>query len=212
MKSKERLPWLCHCCDAVIDQQQCTKLNDDITCLNCGCEIYSCTPVNYHLLAAISISSLILFIPAILLPILSIQFADNENYFSILTTIYELFSSFNIIIALLLTLLVIIMPVIRIFCAIFMSFIILFWHKKQNIFYLALRTFDLLKQWYMFDILLLAVLIANIKLRDFSHIHIHASGMICLIVYVLLELGLSKIINTNIIWRQFSKAIHDAKR
>lgn len=159
-----RLLRTCHCCGLIhrvpesggTMQPHCTRCHSRLTVPGCRVRTASRT-------AAAAVAALILFWPAILLPILKIERLGQTSESSILTGIMELFQHGNWLVGGVVLLFSIVFPLVKIVLLLELS-LFEFLHRRHKA--RTLRLMEHMGRWSMMDVLLLAFMVMLVKLGD----------------------------------------------
>ncbi len=118
--------------------------------------------------AAAALGALILFWPAILMPILEVEKLGIRSRSSILSGIIELFQHESYFVGGIVFLFSILFPLTKIVMLFELSMLNVL-HQRRKLF--TLRVMELLGKWSMMDVMLLAFLVMLVKLGDLVEFH-----------------------------------------
>lgn len=141
--------------------------NSDIICAQCRSHLQQ-TPRGLQQTMALSLAALVLFIPANVLPILSLNRFGYQSESTIWQGVIELWHSGTIGIALIVLLCSILIPLAKI---IGLFYLCCTWNTlppKQNNF--LLKFIEVIGRWSMLDVFLVAILVAVVKLGSFASV------------------------------------------
>jgi paraquat-inducible protein A len=147
---------------------------------------------------ALSISALIFFVLANFFPLVKIEILGHEQFITIIKTISSLFENGFFIVGLILSFLIFVFPLMII--TIYMTiFLLLKLRKGEKLSKELLILLSHISPWSMMDIFLVSILVALVKLIGYAQIHMGIAFW-TLIVFVLLDIYLTRTIHISEIW------------
>jgi paraquat-inducible protein A len=147
---------------------------------------------------ALSISALIFFVLANFFPLVKIEILGHEQFITIIKTISSLFENGFFIVGLILSFLIFVFPLMII--TIYMTiFLLLKLRKGEKLSKELLILLSHISPWSMMDIFLVSILVALVKLIGYAQIHMGIAFW-ALIVFVLLDIYLTRTIHISEIW------------
>jgi paraquat-inducible protein A len=165
----------CHCCGLVHRLREAPSVTEDMPTGNGHYQrVYACRRCHTKLLgsnspqamrarvASLTLSSIALLPPAVLLPIVEIEKLGHHHKSSLLGGIRELFQAGEWGIGVVIFLFSILFPVIKLLILLDLSFVQFLKPKQRSI---AHRWMEWAGKWSMLDVLLLAILVMWIKLQ-----------------------------------------------
>ncbi len=192
----------CDGCDLLIRFRS-IAIGSRAKCPRCGHVLYYSVENTVDKTLALAISGLILFFPAILLPVLVMKWLSNSQSESILLGITTMFEHGYWWVALIVLSCSILIPFIKIILLIYISA-----HLKFNLSLpgvaTSFRYYHYLDQWGMLEIYLLGILVSIIKLKDMSEV-IPGLGFYCLIGLILITVLQSRAIDCHTLWLLIEK-------
>lgn len=186
----------CHCCGLV---QKLPPLTDaqKAVCCRCATPLTHTTPSRNHWVVALSISALAFYLPAMLLPMLRIEQLGHRHEDSLLSGLITLFSQgYWFVGTVVLTFSVLLPPLKLITLLILANKIMITRHHQRALMY---RAVELLGRWGMLDVLLVAILVAFVKLGNLVNIQA-GLGLVAFTLLVLLSLLASLTFNPHLMW------------
>ena len=203
--------------DNLIICHQCYTLHEEVPiadgtkalCSGCGAVLYRYDSrlLNHGL--AWSITGFIFLVLANLFPIVQIELLGLEQFITIPKTFLALFDNGFYIVGLLCTFLIFIFPLM-----VFSINIVLFSLLKLRIAHVLTKELLILlahiKPWSMSDIFLISILVALVKLIGYAQIHMGIAFW-ALILYVLIDLYITKSIHVSEIWMLRKRLYEDEK-
>ena len=166
-------------------------------CGRCSTALPLDPPANSHLAAAISLAALILFFPAVLLPLIEIEKLGHSSASSLLGGIIELFAHGQWGIGIVVFLFSIILPPLKLVALLVLS---LggggMRHEHRAATY---HIVELLGRWGMLDVLLVALIVSFVKLGELVNFSI-GPGLLAFALCVLMSLVASMMFNPHALW------------
>ena len=147
---------------------------------------------------AAAIGALILFGPAILLPVLEIDKLGHHHESSILMGVWELLTHGSWFVGLVVLLFSIVFPLVKLVLMLELSLLGVL-HRKHKAF--TYRVMEHAGKWSMMDVLLLAFLVMLVKLGDLVEFHI-GPGVVAFTLCVVMSMIASMSFDPHIIWEQ----------
>jgi paraquat-inducible protein A len=195
----EKLLRACHCCGLVhcvppLDPDQ------DALCARCGTRL----PIRVHprarsRAAAFAAAGLIIYPLAIALPIMRIEQFGQMNTTNIWSGVVSLLSSGEIAVGLIVLLSSIVAPVVKLVAMLVLSMptsVLTRRHKAMTY-----RFVEWIGRWGMVDVLLVAILVALVKLGSWAEVA-PGPGLIAFTAVVVLSLLSSAAFDPHAIWEQ----------
>lgn len=151
---------------------------------------------------ALSITGLLLYFPAMLLPLMTFKSFGFSGSANILESILNFYRNDYYFVSLMVLLSAVIFPLILLMTTFFIAFQL---QKKtypsslKFLFRLHLH----LEEWAMIEVYLLGILVTIIKMNDASDIDYH-SGIFCFSCLVLITLAISTIVDRDLFWQEIA--------
>jgi paraquat-inducible protein A len=183
----------CHCCGLV---QQLPALQNGEQPLCCRCNSTLRHGGANHWAAALAASALVFYPPAMLLPMMSLEKLGHRHEDSLLSGLFALFTQGYIFIGMIVLLFSVLLPPFKLIILLVLSASAKLRSSHRAILYHAV---ELLGRWGMLDVMLMAVLVAFVKLGDVVNIHAGA-GLWAFALMVLLSLCASLMFNPHLMW------------
>ena len=187
----------CHCC-GLIQQVPPLGPQEQAACARCGLRIRQ--PVARQLAASrtawASLAALILFWPAMLLPILEIEQLGLRHQSSVLGGIIELFQHGNIFVGLVVFVFSIAFPLTKLVILFELSCLEIL-HRRHKA--LTLRIVEHLGKWSMMDVMLLAFLVMIVKFGDMVEFHL-GPAIVAFVLCVAMSMWASLSFDPHAIW------------
>ncbi|MFH0782707.1 MAG: paraquat-inducible protein A [Pseudomonadota bacterium] len=189
----------CPDCDLLLRRAQAPS-GYSLICPRCGRTISRGTTASISKALALSITGLFLYLPAMLLPLMTFKSFGFSGSANILESILNFYRNDYYFVSLMVLLSAVIFPLILLITIFFIAFQL---HKKtypsslKFLFRLHLH----LEEWAMIEVYLLGILVTIIKMNGSSDIDYH-SGIFCFSCLVLITLAISTIVDRDLFWRE----------
>ena len=168
------------------------------TCPRCGKTLCKKTTHSVVKALSLSITGLLIYVPAITLPLLTLESHGFNGSANILESVVNFYRNDYYFVASMVLFSAVVFPLILLICMFTISFQL---NRQQAPPFIAklFRLYLHLEEWAMVEVYLLGILITIIKMADSSDIYYH-SGIICFSILVLISLAISTIIDHNLFW------------
>ncbi len=188
----------CPDCDLLLSKTEAPG-GHSIICPRCGKTISKRTTDSIIKALALSIAGLLMYLPAILLPLMTMKsfgFSDSANIIDSIINFYRnsyYFVSFMVLISAVIFPLVLLTSILIISAQLYL---------KRYPSYLArlFRTYLHLEEWAMVEVYLLGIMVTIIKMNDSTEIN-YNTGIFCFTGLVLLNLTIATIIDHDFFWQ-----------
>jgi paraquat-inducible protein A len=192
--------WIaCKDCDLLIERVD-TPPGDKALCPRCENPLYQRRQQGIERTLALAITGLLLFIPANLLPVMSLQLIGHETS----TTIYEgslvLFREGLYWTALLVFSASVVIPLCKLLLMLFVSGTLQLGRSSPLLPY-AMRYYHHIDEWGMLEVYMLSVLVAVVKLKGMASV-IPDVGLYCFIGLLLVTTLMSSLLDQDDVWEQ----------
>lgn len=192
--------WIaCKDCDLLIERVD-TPPGDKALCPRCENPLYLRRQQGIERTLALAITGLLLFIPANLLPVMSLQLIGHETS----TTIYEgslvLFREGLYWTALLVFSASVVIPLCKLLLMLFVSGTLQLGRSSPLLPY-AMRYYHHIDEWGMLEVYMLSVLVAVVKLKGMASV-IPDVGLYCFIGLLLVTTLMSSLLDQDDVWEQ----------
>ena len=192
----------CHECDLLLERVH-NRPDQDVICPRCHARLYYTTINGTERLLALSLAGLILFIPANLFPILTLEVFGQSQSEIILNSALSLYDGGLELVALLILLFAIVVPLLQLLTLFYISSA-LHYHREGRLLRLSMHSYQHLKGWGMLEIFLLGVLVSIIKLKDIADLEI-GLGLYSLAALILVTTLCSIMFNPHQLWQQIDQ-------
>ena len=177
-----------------------TPPGDKALCPRCENPLYQRREQGIERTLALAITGLLLFIPANLLPVMSLQLIGHETS----TTIYEgslvLFREGLYWTALLVFSASVVIPLCKLLLMLFVSGT-LYLGRSSPLLPYAMRYYHHIDEWGMLEVYMLSVLVAVVKLKGMASV-IPDIGLYCFICLLLVTTLMSSLLDQDDVWEQ----------
>jgi paraquat-inducible protein A len=197
--------WIaCKDCDLLIERVK-TPPGDKALCPRCANTLYQPREQSIERTLALAITGLLLFIPANLLPVMTLHIVGQEST----TTIYKgslvLFHEGLYWTALLVFFASIVIP----FCKLLLMFFVsgcLHLERFSTLLPYAFRYYHYMDEWGMLEVYMLGVLVAVVKLKGMASI-VPGTGLYCFIALLLVATMMSSLLDEDSFWNRIDHAL-----
>ena len=190
--------WLaCHDCDLLIERED-VPFGFKASCPRCGQALYQKKRNSVERSFALAITGLLLFVPANLLPVMSLQILGLQQS----TTIYQgalaIFEAGFYWTASLVFIASIVVPLVKLLLMLFVSGS-LYMDKYTPLLPHAFRYYHYLDEWGMLEVYMLGILVSVVKLKGMATV-IPDTGLLCFVGLLLVTTLLSTVTDEKDFW------------
>jgi paraquat-inducible protein A len=190
--------WIaCKDCDLLIERVD-TPPDDKALCPRCANPLYQPREQSIERTLALAITGLLLFLPANLLPVMSLHIVGQESTTTIYMGSLALFHEGLYWTALLVFLASIVVP----FCKLVLMFYVsgsLYLERFSPLLPYAFRYYHYLDEWGMLEVYMLGVLVSVVKLKGMASI-VPGIGLYCFIALLLTATMMSSLLDEDSFW------------
>ncbi|MBX3420001.1 MAG: paraquat-inducible protein A [Pirellulaceae bacterium] len=190
----------CHCCGLVHRVPQLNR-SQHATCVRCGSVIDSGSRSGGRSAArcfAAAMGGLILYFPAMLLPILEIERLGHHHTASLLGGTLDLIRQGSLFVGMVVLLFSIVLPLVKLAALMELSYMGITRRKHRAWTY---RVVEWAGRWSMMDVLLLALLVTLVKLGDIVSFHL-GPAVVAFVVCVVMSMIASIAFDPHAIWEE----------
>lgn len=191
----------CPECDLLMQKVTLTvETEHKILCSRCGYELYRFKRRVVDKGLALVVTALLLFIPANFLPIMKLNMFGQQTYDTVWSAVIALYKADMTIIASLVLLCSLFIPLIKLIC----QFLVLISLKRPSIRstgILLLRCYQHLREWGMWEIYLLGILVAMVKVGDVAELSLGV-GLFCFTALLLIQVWLDSLMSPQQLWQE----------
>jgi len=150
-----------------------------------------------HLAAALSLSALVLFVPAILLPMMRMETLGHVHEASIVAGVSQMLAHGEVFIGLVILVFSLLLPPLKLLALLLVSTRLLHPARRARLY----AWVELLGRWGMLDVLVVAVLVSFVKLGETVQIR-PGSGLFLFTACVLVSLLASVCLHPPSLWEE----------
>lgn len=169
-------------------------------CTRCGAMLQDVRHDTFHHTLALSLTGLILALPANLLPIMEFSIGGLTTQNTMLNGVFKLFSSDYNWMAFLVLFCSVIAPLVNLLLLFSISLAV-HWRALAGWLPWQLRLYHHLEEWGMLDVYMLGILVALIKIRDLGDLTISA-GLYSFILLLIVTSFTVRSFDTEAVWRR----------
>ncbi len=188
----------CHCCGLVHEVQPLDR--DQVACcVRCHSRVDSGRRSGERSSArcfSAALGALVLYLPAILLPILDIEKLGHHHTTSLLGGTLDLLAHDNALVGLVVLIFSIVLPLVKLLALVELSRIGLT-HRQHRAW--TYRVVEWTGRWSMMDVLLLALLVSLVKLGELLTFHI-GPALIAFVMCIIMSMIASIMFDPHAIW------------
>lgn len=168
----------CPQCDLLVRRQP-VNSRYDICCPRCGALLIKGCDDGITKALALSLSGILLFIPASTLPLLELNILGQSSHCTMIRGTTQMYQDGDPWMASLVLFCSLLAPLCILGLLLFITLSLKLWHRSR---FLApsLKLYQNLAEWVMLDVYLIGILIAFIKMKDFGDI-LSGIGLYCFI-------------------------------
>ena len=192
----------CPGCDLLVELRP-IDLSHKVICNRCGTAITRSTRNSIERVVAISSAGLLLFVPAMFLPLMTLTTVGMKVSGNVFETTRHFFVEGYILVAVIALLSAVIFPLIKLLCA----FLVAFQVKRSPQTPWLKPVFKFLShidEWGMVEVYLIGILISLIKIYGMASISF-GMGFICFIFLVFLSIANTSAIDKTLFWNRIAR-------
>lgn len=185
----------CHCCGLI----QRSPLGVGALCSRCETALESWLGqlTGNRLSAAFALAALIVYLPAVMLPFLRIEQLGQAHESSLLAGVWTLLTGGQLLVGIIVLVFSIMLPLLKLSALLFLSQ--RRWQLAEKHRAMTYRALEQLGRWGMLDVLLVAVMVAFVKLGGLVEFHA-GPGIVAFSLFVLLSLLASTTFDPHVLW------------
>ncbi len=197
---------ICKKCHKIHEVEQ-LEHGEIATCSFCGTTLYSCDKDSIKKAFALSLASMIFLILTNFFPLVQIDFLGSEQYVTIFKTMVTLSSEGFWFVALMVSVLIFISPIVIVMIHI-MLFGLIYFKREKELARKLLIFLGYILPWHMSDIFLISILVALVKLIGFVQINI-GIAFFSLVAFVIIDLYITRVMPMHTLWFNYQKVFED---
>ncbi len=195
--------FLCPDCDLVIPRAS-VKPGEKLCCRRCGCVLDSPVENSAEKTMALSLTGLLLFVPAIFLPLLTLDILGLESTGSIYASVHSLLESGFVFTGFAVLLTSIVIPLLKLMLLFIVSLQV-HMHKCDGNTVSMFRLYNRLDEWGMLEVYMIGILVTIVKLFHMASIA-YNTGFFCFIGLLAATLLSSSMLDENYYWNTIYEA------
>jgi len=184
----------CHCCGLV--QRRPAAKTARLRCARCHTALHTEAGAGSRAVQIFALCALIFYLPAMILPMLRVERLGHARQDSLLGGVENLLSQGYWLVGGVVFLFSVLLPPIKLFALLWLTRPVFLRHHQRALIY---RWAEHLGRWGMLDVLLVAILIAFVKLGDLITITA-GPGLTAFILLVVFSLLASLVFNPRAMW------------
>lgn len=195
----------CHFCNTLSDfPDKDVEDNSELICPCCRSTIHSRNPNSFNRTWALLLTAIILYIPANVLPIMTVSLWGDGHPDTILSGVIQLLDAGMWPLALLIFVASIVIPVLKLIILIFLLISIKFkaiWHPKDRT--KLYRFTEFVGRWSMVDVFVIAILVTLVQFGNTASVKPDL-GALSFAAVVILTMFAARIFDSRLIWDNLS--------
>ncbi len=187
----------CHCC-GLVQQLPTLTSGQQAVCCRCGTPLTQGSDAQNQWTAALALAALAFYPPALLLPLLGIERLGHSHTDSLLAGLAVLFAEGYWLVGTVVLLFSVVLPPLKLLALWLLTGSA--WIVKAHHRALLYRAVEAVGRWGMLDVMLVAILVAFVKLGDLVHISA-GPALLAFTLMVLCSLFASLLFNPHQLWQ-----------
>ncbi|MDP3479311.1 MAG: PqiA/YebS family transporter subunit [Desulfoprunum sp.] len=187
----------CPECDLLLSFSE-TLANHSLCCPRCGCQVHKRISDWLEKTLVLSATGLLLYLPALLLPLMTLETLGMTDSGNVLDTILVFYKNGYFVVALVVLVSAVFLPLLLL-SLIFTITLSLTLHRYSAFLLKLFRLYIFLEEWAMVEIYLLGIMVTIMKMRHTAEIHFNP-GFFCFTALVLISMGISTFLDKEQIW------------
>lgn len=187
----------CHDCDLLLADSEAME-HRVACCPRCDAVLHVSKVNSLERALALSITGLLLFLPANLLPMLTFEVLGQSNSSTMLNGIYKMAQGGYWWMSVLVGFCSVVAPLLKLLTLSYVSAGCLLEWKKSGV-KRALKLYQRLNEWGMFDVYMLGFLVAFIKMNDLGGL-VPGTGLYCFITLLVVATACNSVFDNRMAW------------
>jgi len=193
----------CHNCDLLVNLTNIQR-GHRFRCPRCGTVLLDVKKPKIDAILALSLTALILYIPANILPIMTLNILGKSNANTMIGGVAQLFHDGYWWMSFLVFFCSMLAPLLRIIFLLLISIFYLASHSQGLIILLDLH--KRIIEWAMLDVYMIGILVSFIKIMSLGHL-VSGIGLYCFIGLMVSVIWAYVLFDENIIWERVSRRV-----
>ncbi|WP_372738658.1 paraquat-inducible protein A [Neptunomonas sp.] len=194
--------WVCPECDLLLNRRAIPDRHE-AHCPRCQSLLISSKHHSIEWTLALAVAGLILFFPANIFPILTLQTLGLSQSETIFTSVMALYDSQLFMVSALVLMSAIIVPLMKLILLAYLSTCLLM-HKRAPLLAWSMRSYQQLDSWGMLEIYMLGILVSIVKLIDVADVT-PGIGLYSLTGLIIMTLLTSTQLDSHRFWRRIEQ-------
>lgn len=173
-----------------------------LCCPRCGCPVHDRSTASIDTALALSATGLLLYFPAMLLPLMTFETLGMSESGNVLDTLISFYKNGYYFVALITLISAVLFPLLLL-SLVFTVALFVRQHRYRTVLSRLFRIYVFLQEWAMVEIYLLGIMVTIVKMRHTTDIHFD-QGFFCFTALVLITLGITSIVDKEQIWSRLS--------
>ncbi|MBL0717104.1 MAG: paraquat-inducible protein A [Desulfosarcina sp.] len=192
----------CSGCDLLLKQID-VKHGESAFCPGCGKNIYTPKKNSIDKTLALSLTALILFLPAVFMPLMTFDSMGFKKSGSILDGIIRFYDHGYLLVSMIVLLTSLLFPLTKLLL-LFVISINLKLKRYPDFLPLLMRSYQQINEWGMIEVYMIGILVSIIKMNNLAHIH-YDIGFFCFIGLLMASLSSSATLDAPFFWNLIEK-------
>jgi len=196
--------WGCPCCDLLVKKRP-VNYHQKASCPRCNKTLAQPVKNSIEKTLALSLGALILYFPAILFPLMTLNLLGFSQQQSIFQSLVAVFQEGHVLVAIVIFITCIMVPFLQMSILFYVS-LALYKKIQLPLLQLSFRIYHAIKEWGMLEIYMLAILVSVIKLKSMAELSFNL-GMVMFSVLLLLTLLSSVFLDEELFWEKLGMKV-----
>jgi len=192
----------CPDCDLLISEET-LSAGEKARCPRCGTVIRIFINNSIDKTIALAVTGLLLYIPAMLMPLMTFEIMDMRGSGNVIDSVVVLFENKHSFVAIMVLLTSVFFPVFKLFLLFIVGFCLKHRYYPKSLPALF-RAYQHLAEWGMVEVYMLGILITIIKMHSMAAIEYNV-GFFCFTALVFITAGSSVMLDEHEFWQKIEK-------
>lgn len=197
---------VCRRCDAVLTKPQ-IEPGQKAICPGCSAMLFELKKNPMERTMAVSLAGLLLFFPAILLPMIGVTAAGAHNEASLIDCIVILLNTGYPIVSLIVFLFTVAIPIVHLLAAFYIALAV-HTNKISRSLFVFFRSYHVLDSWTMLHVFFLGVVVSIYKIVELAELTI-GGGLISFVLLLVCSTLVSITLDHHYVWETMEQAFED---
>lgn len=188
----------CPECDLLLSFSEALAAHHSLRCPRCYCQVHRRSNDWLVKTLALSATGLLLYLPAILLPLMTLETLGMTDSGNVLDTLLVLYENGYYIVAFVVLVSAVVFPLLLL--SLIFTIALLLTLRRAPAFLIGLfRVYIFLEEWAMIEIYLLGIMVTIMKMRHTAEIQFDP-GFFCFSALVLISMGIATVLDKERVW------------